>query len=222
ADPPRAAEAGRAHRRGAAGAGRRRRATALSPRDVGRALLVAVIWGLAFVATKLGLEALSAPQLAAARFLVAAVPAVVLTRPPVPWRALVAVGLTLFHRTVSLPVLRNGQGHAAGSRGDRGPDAGDLHDRPGRARARGADVAGDRRGPLSRRRGHRARLRDLGRSAAALPGGDGDAVRPAGAVRGRLRLVARVRRALRRAAPDRHGAGAARPRGDRAAVAARP
>src|SRR5438094_631902 len=39
------------------------------------------------------------------------------------------------HRTVSLPVLRNGQGHAAGSRGDRGPDAGDLHDRPGRARA---------------------------------------------------------------------------------------
>src|SRR5207247_2602952 len=36
------------------------------------------------------------PQLAAARFLVAAVPAVVLTRPPVPWRALVAVGLTLF------------------------------------------------------------------------------------------------------------------------------
>src|SRR5204863_6682375 len=41
-----------------------------------------------------------------------------------------------------------------------------------------------------------------------------------GAVRGRLRLVARVRRAVRRPAPAGYGARAPRPRGDRAAVAA--
>jgi O-acetylserine/cysteine efflux transporter len=57
---------------------------------------VAVIWGLAFVATRVGLDDLSPPQLAAARFVVAAVPVVVLPRPSAPWLTLVAVGLTLF------------------------------------------------------------------------------------------------------------------------------
>ncbi len=60
------------------------------------AVLVAVIWGFAFVATKIGLESFSPPQLTALRFLIASVPAVVLARPPIPWPALVAVGLTLF------------------------------------------------------------------------------------------------------------------------------
>jgi len=68
----------------------------LSARDVGLALLVAVIWGLAFVATRIGLDDLSPPQLAAARFAIAALPAVALARPRVPWPALVAVGLPLF------------------------------------------------------------------------------------------------------------------------------
>lgn len=57
---------------------------------------MAVIWGLAFVATRIGLDDLSPPQLAAARFVVAAVPALVLPRPRAPWPLLVAVGLTLF------------------------------------------------------------------------------------------------------------------------------
>src|SRR5207237_8311311 len=47
------------------------------------------------------------------------------------------------------------------------------------------------------------------------------AVRAVGAVRRRCRLGARLRRALWTAAARRHGAGAARPGGDRAAVAAR-
>lgn len=59
-------------------------------------MLVAVLWGLAFVATRIGLDELSPPQLAAARFLVAAVPVLVVARPRAPWTALVAVGLTLF------------------------------------------------------------------------------------------------------------------------------
>jgi O-acetylserine/cysteine efflux transporter len=60
------------------------------------ALLVAVIWGLAFVATRIALDVVSPPQLTALRFLVAAVPALWLARPPVPWGALVVAGLFLF------------------------------------------------------------------------------------------------------------------------------
>jgi O-acetylserine/cysteine efflux transporter len=68
----------------------------VSLRDVTLAVLVAVIWGVAFVATKLALQSFSPPQLAALRFLIASVPAALLARPSVPWRALVPIGLTLF------------------------------------------------------------------------------------------------------------------------------
>jgi O-acetylserine/cysteine efflux transporter len=57
---------------------------------------VAAIWGFAFVASRLGLDELSPPELAAARFLIASAPVVVVARPRAPWSALVAVGLTLF------------------------------------------------------------------------------------------------------------------------------
>jgi O-acetylserine/cysteine efflux transporter len=65
-------------------------------RDVGLAILVAVLWGLAFVATRIGLDELSPPQLVAARFLVAAVPVLWIARPRASWASLGAVGLTLF------------------------------------------------------------------------------------------------------------------------------
>ena len=55
-----------------------------------------MLWGLAFVATRIGLDELSPPQLAAARFLIAAAPVLVVPRPSAPWSALVPVGLTLF------------------------------------------------------------------------------------------------------------------------------
>jgi O-acetylserine/cysteine efflux transporter len=48
------------------------------------------------VATRIGLDSFSPSLLTVARFLVAAVPAVLLGPPPVAWRALVALGLTLF------------------------------------------------------------------------------------------------------------------------------
>ena len=62
----------------------------------GLAVLVAVLWGLAFVATRIGLDSFSPPALAAVRFLIAAVPACVLPRPPISWTSLIAVGLFLF------------------------------------------------------------------------------------------------------------------------------
>jgi O-acetylserine/cysteine efflux transporter len=63
---------------------------------VGLAVLVAVLWGAAFVATKIGLGSFSPSELVAVRFLVAAAPAAFLPRPAVPWSVLVWLGLTLF------------------------------------------------------------------------------------------------------------------------------
>src|SRR2546430_376466 len=57
----------------------------LRARDVVLAVLVAVIWGLAFVATRVGLDAFSPPQLVVLRFVIAAAPALV---PPLPALAL--------------------------------------------------------------------------------------------------------------------------------------
>jgi O-acetylserine/cysteine efflux transporter len=66
------------------------------PRDVVLAVLVAVLWGVAFVATRIGLDHFSPPQLTVLRFAIAAVPVLALPRPPVAWSALAGVGLTLF------------------------------------------------------------------------------------------------------------------------------
>jgi O-acetylserine/cysteine efflux transporter len=60
------------------------------------ALLVAVIWGLAFVATRLGLDDFSPSELVLLRFIVAAAPALVLPRPRIPVGRLVLIGLTLY------------------------------------------------------------------------------------------------------------------------------
>ena len=67
----------------------------MTPRHMALAALVSTIWGFAFVASKIGLESFSAPQLTALRFMIAALPILVLPR-PLPWRALIPTGLTLF------------------------------------------------------------------------------------------------------------------------------
>ena len=68
----------------------------MAPRHLVLALLVVVIWGLTFVATRVALDDFSPPQLTALRFLIAAVPALVLPRPPLSWRRLILIGLSLF------------------------------------------------------------------------------------------------------------------------------
>jgi O-acetylserine/cysteine efflux transporter len=68
----------------------------MTPAHLALVLLVVVIWGLTFVATRWALDDFSPSQLTALRFLIAAAPALVLARPRVPWRTLVPVGLTLF------------------------------------------------------------------------------------------------------------------------------
>ena len=68
----------------------------MSFRDVVLALLTAVIWGVAFVCTKVGLDSFSPPQLVALRFAIAALPTLVLAPPRVPAPTLIAAGLTLY------------------------------------------------------------------------------------------------------------------------------
>ena len=68
----------------------------MNARDAVLAALVSVIWGLAFVAVKFGLESFSAPELTAVRFLIACLPVLVVPRPGLAWRSLVLIGLTLF------------------------------------------------------------------------------------------------------------------------------
>jgi O-acetylserine/cysteine efflux transporter len=60
------------------------------------AALTSATWGLAFVATKFGLESFSASQLTAIRFLIASIPILFVVRPRIGWGSLVLVGSTLF------------------------------------------------------------------------------------------------------------------------------
>jgi O-acetylserine/cysteine efflux transporter len=68
----------------------------MSARDVALALVTVVIWGLAFVATRIGLDSFSPPQLVTLRFLIALTPALFLAPPKVPWPLIIAAGLTLY------------------------------------------------------------------------------------------------------------------------------
>jgi O-acetylserine/cysteine efflux transporter len=68
----------------------------MKPADIGLAVLVAVIWGLAFVASRIALDELSPALMTALRFSVAAIPCLFVRRPNVGWKILVAISFTLF------------------------------------------------------------------------------------------------------------------------------
>ncbi len=65
-------------------------------RDMGLAVLTAVIWGFAYVTYKFGLESFSAAQLTVMRFLFAGLPVFFVPRPKVGWPTIVLIGLILF------------------------------------------------------------------------------------------------------------------------------
>src|SRR5215468_12505934 len=87
-------------------AGRAKRATtddrresgesAMKPADVCIALLVAIIWGLAFVASRIALDEFSPALMTTLRFAIAAVPCLFLRKPDVSWPLLIAISFTLF------------------------------------------------------------------------------------------------------------------------------
>src|SRR3979490_429850 len=68
----------------------------MKPVDVFLAVLVAVIWGFGFVASRLALDELSPALMTALRFAIAALPCLLVRRPNVPWTLLIAIGGTLF------------------------------------------------------------------------------------------------------------------------------
>jgi O-acetylserine/cysteine efflux transporter len=65
-------------------------------RDMILAALTSMVWGFAFIATRVALDSFSAPQLTALRFLIAALPIIFVPRPRIAWSSLVLIGLTLF------------------------------------------------------------------------------------------------------------------------------
>jgi O-acetylserine/cysteine efflux transporter len=65
-------------------------------RDMILAALTSMVWGFAFIATRLALDSFSAPQLTALRFLIACLPILFVAKPRIAWSSLVLIGLTLF------------------------------------------------------------------------------------------------------------------------------
>jgi O-acetylserine/cysteine efflux transporter len=67
----------------------------MKPADVCIAVLVAVIWGLAFVASRIALDELSPALMTALRFAVAAIPCLFVKRPAVSWPLLIGISFSL-------------------------------------------------------------------------------------------------------------------------------
>ena len=68
----------------------------MKPSDVALAVMVAVIWGLAFVASRIALDEFSPALMTALRFAIAAVPCLFVRKPAVSWPLLIAISGTLF------------------------------------------------------------------------------------------------------------------------------
>jgi O-acetylserine/cysteine efflux transporter len=68
----------------------------MKPADVLIAALVAVIWGLAFVASRIALDEFSPELMTALRFAIAAIPCLFVRKPDVSWPLLIAISMSLF------------------------------------------------------------------------------------------------------------------------------
>jgi O-acetylserine/cysteine efflux transporter len=68
----------------------------MKPADVVLAVLVAVIWGLAFVASRIALDEFPPALMTALRFAIAAVPCLFVRKPEISWPLLIAISFTLF------------------------------------------------------------------------------------------------------------------------------
>jgi O-acetylserine/cysteine efflux transporter len=68
----------------------------MKPADVSLAVLVAVIWGLAFVASRIALDEFPPALMTTMRFAIAALPCLLVPRPKVSWPVLIAISFTLF------------------------------------------------------------------------------------------------------------------------------
>src|SRR6266567_2720122 len=68
----------------------------MKPADVCIAVMVAVIWGLAFVASRIALDEFSPELMTTLRFAIAALPCLLVRRPKVAWPVMISISATLF------------------------------------------------------------------------------------------------------------------------------
>jgi O-acetylserine/cysteine efflux transporter len=68
----------------------------MKPADILIAIVVAIIWGLAFVASRIALDEFSPELMTAMRFTIAAVPCLFVRKPKIAWSLLIAISFTLF------------------------------------------------------------------------------------------------------------------------------
>jgi O-acetylserine/cysteine efflux transporter len=68
----------------------------MKPADVCLAVMVAVIWGLAFVASRIALDEFSPALMTTLRFAIAGLPCLLVPRPKVSWPVLISISFTLF------------------------------------------------------------------------------------------------------------------------------
>jgi O-acetylserine/cysteine efflux transporter len=81
---------------------------------MGLAVLTSVIWGFAFVTYRFGLESFSPAQLTVLRFVIAALPVVVVPRPKLAWSMIALIGLILFAGQFTLLMTSYALGMPAG------------------------------------------------------------------------------------------------------------
>src|SRR3954468_14954298 len=68
----------------------------MKPTDVSLAVLVAAIWGLGFIGSRIALDEFSPELMTTLRFAIAAVPCLFVRKPKVSWPLLIAISFTLF------------------------------------------------------------------------------------------------------------------------------
>jgi len=68
----------------------------MKPADVCIAVVVAVVWGLAFVASRIALDEFSPALMTMLRFVIAALPCLFVRKPEISWPLLIAISMTLF------------------------------------------------------------------------------------------------------------------------------
>ena len=68
----------------------------MKPADVCIAVVVAIVWGLAFVASRIALDEFSPALMTTLRFVIAALPCLFVRKPDISWPLLIAISMTLF------------------------------------------------------------------------------------------------------------------------------
>ena len=76
----------------------------MKPADILIAILVAIIWGLAFVASRIALDEFSPELMTAMRFTIAAVPCLFVRKPKIAWSLLIAISFTLVSADYHAPL----------------------------------------------------------------------------------------------------------------------